>query len=132
MTGAAERRLELPKADAHPIALPWSRSELRRMDWQDGAGGFDFRDTLARDHDIRLAAVADFRALVEDGNCDLPDEGHARVYQFSAQIICGLQQSEADMSVYLDRHPDHPFSQRLSEKRNALSVSTVLSALSPC
>ena len=54
------------------------------MDWQDGADGFDFQDKLARDDDIRLEAVPDFRALIEDGNCDLPAEGNACVYQFSA------------------------------------------------
>ena len=104
------------------------------MDWQDGADGFDFQDKLARDDDIRLEAVADFRALIEDGNCDLPGEGNACVCQFSAQaqLIYGFQQSGAGMSVHLDRQPDHPISQRFRKKHNAFSVSTVLSALPPC
>jgi hypothetical protein len=46
------------------------------MDWQDGADGSDFQDKLARD-DIRLEAVSDFRAIIEDGNCDLPGGGNA-------------------------------------------------------
>jgi hypothetical protein len=48
------------------------RSELHSMDSQDGADGFDFQNKLARDDNIRLEAVADFRALIEDGNCELP------------------------------------------------------------
>ena len=70
------------------------------MDWQDGADGFDFQDKLARDDDIRLEAVADFGALIEDGNCDLPGEGNTCVCQFSAQaqLIYGFQQSGAGMS----------------------------------
>jgi len=108
--------------------------------WQDGADGFDFQDKLARDDDIRLEAVADFRALVEDGNCDLPGEGNACVCQFSAQaqLIYGFQQSGAgmvpglDLGMHLDRQPDHPTGQWFRKQRNALSVSTVLSALSPC
>jgi hypothetical protein len=63
-----------------------ARSELHGMNWQDGADGFDFQDKLARDDDIRLEAVADFRALIEDGNCDLPGEGNACVCQFPAQV----------------------------------------------
>ena len=110
------------------------------MDWQDGADGFDFQDKLARDDNIRLEAVADFRALIEDGNCDLPGEGNACACQFSAQaqLMYGFQQSGADMvpgpgpGMHLDRQSDHPIGQRFRKKRNALSVSTVLSALSPC
>jgi hypothetical protein len=33
-----------------------ARSELHRMDWQDGADGFDFQDKRARDDDIRLGS----------------------------------------------------------------------------
>ena len=55
------------------------------MDWQDAADGFDFQDKLARDDDIRLEAVADFRALIADGNCDLPGEDNACICQVSAQ-----------------------------------------------
>ena len=110
------------------------------MDWQDGADGFDFQDKLARDNDIRLEAVANFRALIEDGNCDLPGEGNACVRQFSAQaqLIYGFQQSGAGMvpgldpGIHLDRQPDHPIGQRFRKKHNTFSVSTVLSALSPC
>ena len=104
------------------------------MDWQDGADGLDFQDELARDDDIRLAAVAGFRALIEDGNCDLPGEGNGCVCQFPAQalLLYGFQQSGAGMPVHLDRQPDHPIGQRFRKKHNALSVSTVLSALSPC
>ena len=110
------------------------------MDWQDGAGGFGFQDKLARDDDIRLEAVADFRALIADGNCDLSSEGNACVCQFpaQAQLIYGFQQSGAGMvpgldpGMHLDRQPDHPIGQRFCKKHNALSVSTVLSALSPC
>jgi hypothetical protein len=70
------------------------------MDWQDRADGFDFQNQLARDDDIRLETVADFRALIDDRNCDLPAEGNACVYQFSAkaQLIYGFQQSGAGMS----------------------------------
>ena len=104
------------------------------MDWQDGGDGFDCQDKLARDDDIRLAAVADCRALIEDGNCDRPGEGNAGVCQFPAQALplYGFQQSGAGMSVHLDRQPDHPIGQRFRKKHNAFSVSTVLSALSPC
>jgi hypothetical protein len=92
------------------------------MDWQDGADGFDFQDKLARDDDIRLEAVADFRALIEDGNSGLPGEGNACVCQFSAQaqLIYGFQQSGAGMSVHLDRQPDHPIGQLFRKKHNAL------------
>ena len=55
------------------------------MDGQDGADGFDFQDKLAGDDNIRLDAVADFCALIEDGNCDLPGEGNTSIRQFSAQ-----------------------------------------------
>jgi len=104
------------------------------MDWQDGADGLDFQDRLARDDDIRLEAVAYFRALVEDGKCDLPGEGNACVCQFSAQaqLIYGFQHSGSGMSVHLDRQPDHPSSQGFRKKHNAFSVSTVLSTLPPC
>jgi len=34
------------------------------------------------------------------------------------------------MPVHLDRQSDHPIGQRFRKKHNALSVSTVLSALS--
>ena len=104
------------------------------MDWQDGADGFDFQDKRACDDDIRLEAVADIRAAVEDVNCDLPSEGNACVCQFLAQahLIYGFQQSWAGMPVHLDRQPDHPVGQRFRKRHNALSVSTVLSALSPC
>ena len=65
------------------------------MHWQDGTDGFDFQDKLTRDDDIPLEAVADFRALTEDGNCDLPGEANACVRQFPAQahLIYGFQQS---------------------------------------
>jgi hypothetical protein len=81
------------------------RSEFKHY----GPDDFDFQDKLARDADIRLEAVAGFRALIEDGNCDLPGEGNACVCQFSvqAQLIYGFQQSWAGMSV----HPDHPIGQ---------------------
>jgi len=104
------------------------------MDWQDRADGIDFQDKLARDNDIRLEAVTEFRALIEDGNCDLAGESNACVCQFSAQaqLIYGSQQSWAGMPVHLDRQPDHPIGDRYRKKHNALSVSTVLSALSPC
>ena len=106
------------------------RSELHLMDWQDDADGFDFQDKLARDDDICLEAVADFFALIEDGNCDLPGEGYACVCQFSAQaqLIYGFQQSRAGMSVHLDREPDHPIGQRFRKKHNTFSVNTVFSA----
>jgi hypothetical protein len=104
------------------------------MDWQDGANGFDFQNKLARDDDIRLEAVADFRALIEDRNWDLSGKGNTCVRQFSAQaqLIYGFQQSGAGMSVHLDRQPDHPIGQGFRKKHNTFSVSTVLSALSPC
>jgi hypothetical protein len=104
------------------------------MDWQDGADGFDFQDKLARDDDIRVEAVADFRAFIADGNRDLPDEGNACFCQFSAQaqLIYGFQPPGAGMPVHLDRQPDHPIGQRFCKQHNAVSVSTVLSALSPC
>ena len=110
------------------------------MNWQDGADGFDFQDKLARDDDIRLEAVADFRALIDDRNCDLPAEGNACACQFSAQaqLIYGFQQSGAGMvpgldpEMHLDRQPDHQISQRFRKKHNTFSVSTVLSALPPC
>jgi hypothetical protein len=40
------------------------------MDWHDAADGFDFQDKLTRDDDIRLEAVADFRAPIDDRHCD--------------------------------------------------------------
>jgi hypothetical protein len=96
------------QTDAYPAHVQ-VRSKLHPVDWQDCADGFDFQDKLARDDDIRLEAVADFRAFVEDGNCNLAGEGNACVCQFSAQaeLIYGFQQSGAGMSVHLDRQPDH-------------------------
>jgi len=78
----------------------------------------DWQDKFARDDDIRLEAVAGFRALIEDENSDLPGEGDACVCQFSAQaqLIYGFQQSGAGMSVHLDRRPDHPIGQRFRKK----------------
>jgi hypothetical protein len=69
--------------------------------------------------------------IIEDGNCDLPSEGDACVCQFSAQteLTYGFQQSGAGMLVHLDRQPDRS---RLRKKHNPFSLSTVLSALSPC
>jgi hypothetical protein len=122
-------------------------SELHRVDWQDGADDVDFQDKLARDDDIRLEAIAgfraliaDFRTLIEDGNYDLPAEGNACVCQFpaQAQLVYGFQQSGAGMvsglepGMHLDRQPDCPIGHRFRKKHAALSVSTVSSALSPC
>ena len=106
------------------------RSELHSMDWRDRADGFDFQDKLARDNNIRLEAVADFRALIEDGNCDLPGEGNACVCQFSAQA----QRIPTVRGRYVGapRSPTLLLDQRFRKKHNALSVSTVLSALPPC
>jgi hypothetical protein len=104
------------------------------MDWQDGADGFDFQDKLARDDDIRLEAVAHFRALIKNRNCDLPGEGNASICQFlaQAQLLYGFQQSGAGVSVHLDRQPDHPICQRFRKKHKVVSVNTVFSALPPC
>ena len=66
------RRVEVQQQTDVDPARAQVRSELHRTDWQDGADGFDFQVTLARHDDIRLEAVADFRALIEDGNCELP------------------------------------------------------------
>ena len=70
-----------------------------------GDDGFDFRDQLARDDDIRFEAVARFcalmRVLIEDGNCDLSGEGNVCICQFQAQaqLIYGFQQSGAGTSI---------------------------------
>ena len=73
------------------------------MDWQDRADGFDFQDKLARDDDIRLEAVADFRALIDDRNCDSPAEGNACVDQFpvQSQLIDGFQHPDPVWSPVL-------------------------------
>jgi len=108
------------------------------MDWQDGGDGFDFQDKLACGHDIRLEAVADTRALIEDGivTCRakaIPASANSRHKHSSylAALICEFQLSSAT-SVYLGYQPDHPICERFRKTHNALSVNTVLSALTPC
>ena len=41
-------------------------------------------------------------------------------------------EAEAGVPVHLDRQPNHPIGQRFRKKHNTLSVSPVLSTLSPC
>ena len=83
------------------------------MDREDGGDSFDLRDKLVCDDDIRLESVTDRSALINDGDCDLPREGNARLCQFAAQalLVNGFQQAGAGTTVHLDRQPDHPIGQ---------------------
>ena len=83
------------------------------MDREDGGDGFDLQDKLVCDDDIRLEAVADRCAFINDGNCDLPREAKARLAQFAAQalLVDEYQQAGASMAVHLDRQADHPIGQ---------------------
>ncbi len=97
------------------------------MEWQDGDDGLDLQDKLVGDDDIRLDAVTDWRALVKDGNCDLPREGNARVSQFAARATGVLEshtpRAAATLSVTVREEPrDRPSRVAASSARRLLMV----------
>ena len=81
-----------------------------------------------------LKPSPDWRALINDGNCDLPREDNTCLYQLAAKtlLVYGFQEAQAGMAMYFDCQPDHPIGQWFGQKHDTFSVNTVLSLLSPC
>ena len=65
-------------------ATPSLRAAPQRQSMETTGRETIYRNRNAVQTNPATSAVADFRALIDDRNCDLPAEGNACVYQFSA------------------------------------------------
>jgi hypothetical protein len=80
--------------------------ELSFVNWGDLLDRLEFYDDSIVDHDVHSVAAIQVNALVDDWPWHLPHIGHTCLCEIEAKtfFICRLEQSQAQISVHLDRH----------------------------